>query len=865
MTILPLSAQPWELKGFWPWVPLQGRSMETSSALMGVTDWIPATVPGGVHYDLYRAGLIPHPHRDLASLHCEWVEHRWWLYRTTLVRPDRCGRRIELHCRGLDYEVGVYANDRHLGDHRGMFHPAGFDLTALFAAHERIELKLLFRAPPEEMGQIGRTSQTFTQKSRFGYKWDFSTRLVNIGLWDEIELRVHDDWSLGPVSVQTDVDGATGLVRLDATVERIAPEAAGAPTLDVSLADPAGREVFHAPLSASPDAPRFATQVRVDEPQLWFPNGHGAQPLYTLRLRLLAGGRAVDERRFEIGLRRLDYARNPGGPPDALPYTFLVNGRRLYIQGVNLTPLDHLYGNVTDAHYAWIVRTLQHARVNLVRVWGGGVIERTRFYELCDRHGILVWQEFIQSSSGVDNIPSQRPEFLALLHDSAVAALQTRRNHTCLAVWSGGNELMDAANVPSTLADPNLALLHDLVRRHDPGRLFLPTSASGLVEHMTTRRGVMHDVHGHWKYQGPVAHYPLYAESDSLFHSEFGVDGCSDVRSLRKFLGAEHQHPTTMADSLVWRHHGEWWDTAARDREFFGAVADLAVFADGSQWIQAEGLRFILEANRRREPRNSGSIVWQLNEPWPNVACTNLVDYYGEKKMACYWARTAFAPLHVSLDYRSLVHAPGTRFHGTLHLHHSGATRPAVRLRVEVLTLAGERLHDDTRALEAPAEASAPVGEVGFPVTPAHGEMFFVRLTLAAAGREPHENLYVFSTRAERLYAPALALQPALAAQPLDDWSPTADGALRRAWRIANRGPQVALFVRPEETTNAWWLEADHAFVSLFPGETRDIAVTCRLKRAGGFLREDQPPADGAPKIRFRAWAQSATATPATP
>lgn len=852
MKIVSLNQQVWQLKGFWPWVPLQGRSMETASELMGVTDWLPATVPGGVHFDLFRAGLIPHPYVDAQSLACEWVENRWWLYRTTLERPANCGDRVELFFRGLDYEANIYADDVLLGEHRGMYHPAVFDLSAVFATRERVELRVLLRGVPPEMGQIGRTSLTSTQKSRFGYKWDFSTRLVNIGIWDDVQLRVHRRCSITTLAIDTDATEERGDLNVGVEFQRFC-ESGTLDELEIALLDPDGREVIAQRylIERSSTALRHALQIA--RPQLWQPNGCGAQPLYALRLALFVDGELVDERERRVGFRRLRYEQNPGGPTDALPYTFVVNGRRLYVQGVNLTPLDHLYGNVTTGHYEWIVRCMVAANVNLVRVWGGGVIEQERFYDLCDRHGILVWQEFIQSSSGVDNIPSQRPEFLALLRQSAEAALRERRNHTCLTVWSGGNELMDAHNVPSTLADPNLAMLRDLVQRLDPTRLFLPTSASGPVEHMTTRKGVMHDVHGHWKYAGPIDHYAIYGESDSLFHSEFGVDGCADARNLRKFLTPPHQQPTDVKRSLVWRHRAEWWDTAQRDRDFFGPVDDLRTFADCSQWIQAEGLRFILEANRRRQPRNSGSIIWQLNEPWPNISCTSLVDYYGDKKMGYYWARKAFAPLHASLDYRRLSYGVGEEFVGAVHLHNSGRAGE-VELCAELLTFGGVVLAQRNWCVSAQENASALVERVAFKIAPECAELFFVRLRWNGGGALTQENTYVFSTSAREPYAAALRTTArGLLVCAASEMRREANGAFVGEYAIANRGTEAAMFVRAEEMAGGWWIEADWGYEPLFPGEERRVVVRCWPKCAGGFLAAERPLADGVPVITFRA------------
>jgi len=856
MIEVSLSSGLWMLKGFWPWVPLQGRSMETGDELMGVTDWIPATVPGGVHADLWREGLIPDPYTDLNSLQCEWVEHRWWLYKTAIDwQPEFAGKKVELVFKGIDYEADVYAGGIHLGRHRGMFHPAIFDVSNLVAEGSPVEIKVLLRHPPDEMGQIGKTSLTTTQKSRFGYKWDFGTRLVNIGLWDDVVLRVHEAWSLSDIHVTTDVEDNEGIICLCAQLSGEGGRPGEVPSLEVVVENQAGEKVAGAAGLVPGHGNRFEQTLLVANPALWYPNGHGGQPLYKLSLILRNASGVLDSRSLSVGIRRVSYERNEQSPDDSLPYTIVWNGKKIYLQGVNLTPLDHLYGNVTRGQYEWLVGCMVRGHINLVRVWGGGIVEKEYFYDLCDRHGILVWQEFIQSSSGIDNMPSRDPGFLELLEKSAESALKGRRNHVCLAVWSGGNELMDAGGVPCTLENPTLALLGGLVKRHDPVRLFLPTSASGPVEHMTPEKGVMHDVHGHWKYQGNPGHYELYGNSDCLLHSEFGVDGCSDAESLEKFLSPGHRWPVSMADSPVWRHHGEWWDTHERTESFFGPIGDLRLFCDCSQWIQAEGLRFILEANRRRQFANSGSIIWQLNEPWPNVSCTNLVDYYGNDKMAFHWAAKAFAPRHVSLDYRRLNYLCGEEFCVPVFVHNHLEAVP-MEIRASVLTRDGRILHEKSWVIECPANGSFAVGDLRFPVAVPEGELFFVRLLLRPDGRPSHENTCVFSTATSRLFAPALRpLQSELGMEMTEGWSAipeTPDGVVAK-FRVTNAGSAAALFVRPHVAGDSWWMAAGGAWETIFPGEAREVTVQCRPKQGAVFEGALRNSHGTLPIVRFRA------------
>ncbi|WP_037291080.1 glycoside hydrolase family 2 protein [Saccharibacillus sacchari] len=865
----------WEVKGFWPWVPLKGTSMEIGSELMGVTEWLPASVPGGVHKDLHAAGWIDHPYRDMNSLNCEWVENRWWVYKTVFEVPDEPGKKIELVCKGLDYEAIVMVNGETLGEHANMFVPAVFDVTEALRGRQTAELRIVLRHSPDEMGQIGKTSETFTQKSRFNYKWDFSTRLVNIGLWDEACLRVHEPFSFDEIGLFTDADEKGGRIEVKASISRKCAADAesvsnlldgafipdgefGACELEARIFSPSGEIVTT--LRQPFNQERGSLIVDIPQPLLWFPNGYGEQPLYTVRLRLLDGDDVLDEQTHRTGIRRLEYRRNEGAPDDSLPYTFVVNGVPIYIRGANLTPLDHLYGNVENEKYVWMTEAAARANMNMLRVWGGGLIEKEILYEWCDRLGLLVWQEFIQSSSGIDNEPSKQPEFLEKLTETAKHALRTKRNHVSLAVWSGGNELMSEPDRPSTFADPNLAMLRELVAEHDPGRLFLPTSASGPVQYITREKGVSHDVHGHWKYEGNPAHYSLYGEADHLFHSEFGVDGVSSPRTLRKYLSEPHLKPTSMRDDPVWRHHGEWWDTYDRDTEMFGEFRDLTEFSRASQWMQAEGLRFILEANRRRQFRNSGSLVWQLNEPWPNAGCTNLIDYGLEPKMAYYWVKNAFAPNHAALHYRKLDYSVGETFEGEIFVFRD-AQRSSAIVRAELLDTNGAVLASWEQQADEGGASVAELGMLRFEVPHTADGLFYVRLraedTEAKIDTAQADNLYVFSARRLHPYRSALDSAGAkLDAEALGEWREIVRNRSgertepdlpfwRRSYRVVNSGTAVALHVHPQEMTDGYRLLADDAYFPLFPGEEKIVTVDCAALNPDVFDAEnDQVQAD---------------------
>lgn len=331
----------WQLKGTASYVPLRDKSMETGKPLEGVTGWIDAQVPGGVARALYQAGYIDHPYVDMNSLKCEWIENRWWIYRREFDRRDiPAHRKTLLHFEGVDYACMVYLNGHLLGEHEGMYEDFAFDVTDLLQTAEHFVLDVLILHAPDEMGQIGRTSQTSTQKSRFGYKWDFSTRLVNLGIWQDVSLILEDEAALDDLYVHSDAADGTGLLHISGTTH-----ADGNLPLAVTVrCAKDGTEKAAATLPVQDGA--FAGTLTIPAPELWYPNGLGEQPLYDVTLTLRNGETMLDERTMRQGIRHFEMIQNEDAPTGALPYTIIMNGERVYMKGVNITPMDHIYGDI---------------------------------------------------------------------------------------------------------------------------------------------------------------------------------------------------------------------------------------------------------------------------------------------------------------------------------------------------------------------------------------------------------------------------------------------------------------------------------------------------------------------------------------
>lgn len=792
--VLPLMPREWEWRKVW----------ENPPGLMPAL-WIPATVPGVVQEDALEAGLIPDPDYGFNSRACEWTGERDWVYLTELASPDLPPNGIaRLRFEGVDYECHVYLNGQHLGDHTGMYDAFEFDITDRLAAGSRSydsghpaaganQLVVIVEHAPREVGQIGRTSEVKLWKARFAYDWDWCTRLVPVGIYDGVSLLVTGPAFIADVQVETEL--AEDLTEADIHIA-------------VTLGGASRGANIRAEISLDGEVVASGgTDLHISDPQLWWPNGYGEQPLYEAHVSLLDGeGQLLDERTTTFGLRRVRMIPNDDAPAEALPYVLEVNGRRVFMKGWNWAPIAQLYGRTPRERYGRWLRMARNAHCNMLRVWGGGLLEKPAFYDLCDRYGIMVWQEFIQSSSGIDNRPSTSPEYLAYIRDQAEKMIPRRRNHPSLILWCGGNELMHDDWRPLDDTHPALAVLKSCVHRLDPGRLWLPTSASGPVENASPDHvGKMHDVHGPWQYQGPEGHYRFYNGIDPLLHAEFGVEGAANIAAMRRCNPAEQLWPPDETNPL-WMHRGSWWIQRKMMETVFGPIEDLETYVLMSQFLQAEGLRYAIEANRRRKWHCAGTSPWQFNESWPNLSCTNVLDYSGQPRPAYWWCRGAYEPLHVSARYEKLGWQPGEQFRAEVWVNNSLDPIDECAVGWQIVDLLGRVLAKGGEVVEVAEGSARHVAELVWAVQDLPEGLFILRLW-AGADAGTSLNHYVFSVCPEPMFAPLLTA-PRTRVQ-----------VKRRAsgLTVTNVGEACALLVRLEPADGESWLEFDRNYFLLTP------------------------------------------------
>lgn len=802
--------------------------------------WTQARVPGSVHNDLWLSGLIPNPYFERNSLLSEWVSQRTWVYKKAFAVPEvYYGRRIRLRFEGVDYEAQFFLNGEKLGEHSGMFTPVEFDVSGRLKFGEDNLLAVVIQPAPYEQPQVGRTSRVRTHKSRMTYWWDFCPRLVHQGIWDGVTLEISGPVYVEEIFVQPRLSEDFQNARVSISAEL--SSTGGAPVEVETAIYYREQEVArgHGAHAAGPQGSHIEIVLDIEKPRLWWPNGHGEQPLYRLEMKALQAASGEGDspvtvshlRDVAFGIRRISFERNETADESARPYTLVVNGRRIYIKGWNWVPLDVMYGVERPEKLERLLKLAQNAQVNLLRVWGGGLIEKSAFYDLCDRLGILVWQEFIQSSSGLDNIPSSDPHFVGFMAEQARKIVPRRRNHPSLALWCGGNELQAGPERPLDDTHPVLAALKAVVEELDPGRYWLPTSPSGRLFSFSLANVEkdalgMHDVHGPWEHQGLDRHQALYDGGRSLLHSEFGVEGITHLRTLNATISQENQLPVSL-DNPAWQHLGAWWVKEERWREIFGDLESIEAHVRATQFLQADGLRYAVEASRRRKYENSGMLPWQFNEPYPMAACTSAVDYYGEPKPVYYAVARAYRSLQISARFTRQAWSGDGPFRAEIWAANSGLVAyTGAPLDARIAGASG-KLYSAFQE-HVPVESNVPtrLASIEWDIEEVTEPVFFLDLSLAdASGALLAENRYIF-TRGENL-APLLN-------RPLTELSAALDGAGDTSrLRVANTGRTAALYVWLQEGRDPR-TEGPSAFgrvffsdnyFCLFPNESREITV----------------------------------------
>ncbi|MBW3128599.1 glycoside hydrolase family 2 protein [Hymenobacter profundi] len=663
-----LAQQRYELNTGWQATPKGKVSVEgtaLSQPTYALSGWQPAVVPGTVLTTQLVNEQVPDPfygmnNKQIPDIYKTGRDYYTYWFAKDFTEKASGDEQVWLHLRGVNYSCDVFLNGQKLNaqTHHGMFLRQTYNVTPYLAKDGKNRLAVIVY-PPDPVGNPnggqggdGTIARNNTTQYTAGWDWIQPIRDRNTGIWDKVTIEKTQQINVKNPHIITRVPGKrkpTGLqspatVQVSAELDNPTAKAV-AGVLRYTIDGRTAEQKVTIPARTTQQV--SLKDLSLPNPKLWWPNGYGEQPLYESKLQFLVKGKTVsDEETVQVGVREIQREWNT----TTQSMEVHLNGQKIFIKGGNWIISDAML-RFTDARYDAEIRFHRDMNLNLIRVWGGALVERPEFYQACDKYGMLVMQDFWMSGDAngrwVDPMKLEDqwtrrkyPNDHQLFIKSAADQVKMVRNHASLAIWCGGNEITPPKDILTALEDSVLPKL-------DGTRWFVPYSNSDSMSYNNQGGNGdgpygIQNLRSFWEHRT----YP--------FNSEVGSVGVGDEESLARFvppanmvppryLGADKK-PTEAVDS-VWQYH---LYIGYEDHLLpYGAPKNVRDFGLKAQLVNYDQYRALMEGfSSHMWEWYTGSIIWKTQNPWTALR-GQMYDYYLDPNACLYGLRSGSEPLHV--------------------------------------------------------------------------------------------------------------------------------------------------------------------------------------------------------------------------
>lgn len=639
------------------------------------------TIPGSVLSGMTEQGILTNPYNRMNEYPTRDFLDQDFIFSRTFELEKQVGLTYELCCDGIDTVADIFINDVLLKHVDNMHRRYRIPCTSVLK-NGCNEIKIYFHSAiryiNEHIPQPGKEihytacgamdNNQYIRKAHSMYGWDWGPQLPDLGIWRDIYIRGFAGASLEDVKIHQ-IHEAGKRQKSDAALEAgqtdLAERVQITAEVFVELAD-GERYIFS---EAKEKIPQLRIEAElltpqgeridfrdgsciVENPQLWWPNRYGSQPLYTVRAVLLWNGEVLNEKRYRIGLRTLTVSREKDEWGEE--FAFCVNGVKIFAKGANYIPQDCIYARITPERIHSLLDTAVDSGFNCIRVWGGGYYPSDVFYDYCDEKGLIVWQDFMYACNVYELTEEFKENIIAETRDN----VRRLRHHASLGLWCGNNEMESAwdhwggfCDHSQALREDYLAMFEDILpatlREEDDVTFYWPSSPSsggGFQDPDSDNYGDRHywDV---WHGEKPFTDYENYY---FRFCSEFGFQSFPCMKTIREFTLPSDRN----IFSEVMESHQK---NGAANGKILRYISDNFLYPKDfqsliyvSQVLQGLAIQEGVEHWRRHRGRCMGAIYWQLNDNWP-VASWASIDYYGRWKALQYMARHFYADILGSL------------------------------------------------------------------------------------------------------------------------------------------------------------------------------------------------------------------------
>lgn len=652
----------------------------------GQKEWFPAKVPGTVHTDLFAAGKIANPYRDTTEKSLQWIEERDWVYSTTFTCSPQflSEEHIDLSFAGLDTYAEVVLNAKPILSANNAFRTYTLDVKSLLATNNT--LTITFKSAVKEGQRLAKKLRytlpgkeaVFTRKPPYQYGWDWAPRYVTCGITGPVTLVGWTYFQLRKVQART------LLVRRDTAFMEFTAKVTSDSTRSLQLfisKDFPFKDYLKERYTVFKGENTITYQFQIPQAKLWWCNGMGTPYLYNYYYQFQYQTKSTRAGNFRFGVRTIELVQQPDSIGSS--FFFKLNNQPVFVKGANYIPSSSFLPNVRWKQLDSLLLTVKNTQMNMLRIWGGGSYGHDWLYEICDRYGIMIWQDFPFACA---MYPGDKP-FLENVTAEATENIERLKGHPSLAVWCGNNESdegwhnwgwqkefkyskKDSATIYNHYKHLFHECLPDLVRKNCPEIPYIPTSPQyGWGRSKSYTNGDSH----YWGVWWGLEPFEKYAEKVPRFASEFGFQGMPDMATISQMSSEALtlRHPVVRAH----QKHPKGFETidtyllkSYLTIENFGAYVYL------SQLVQRDGMRMAITTHRIHRGYCMGTLFWQLNDCWP-VTSWSAIDYFGRKKAFGYELKRLYNALFVGITVKresttlTVVNDSVTQFNGVVNAY----------------------------------------------------------------------------------------------------------------------------------------------------------------------------------------------------
>jgi beta-mannosidase len=619
------------------------------------SQWLQAKVPGTIHQDLLAHQLIADPYLLNNEQQAQWPAQKEWLYQTTiLLTPASAAyQQIELVFEGLDTDAEILINGKVIASVNNMFRIWKFnvrpllkigsnDLQIKFLASENLAALSYHKLQPK----IPLDERIMVRKAAYQFGWDWGPRLVTAGVYKKVYLHCWDNLKIEHIQYQQlQID--TAMARLNA---KIAIHSQVEQAISYQIIDSITKQVYaSSELKVLKGQQFFNIPFAINKPKLWWSNGLGAPNLLNLTFILLCKNIKIVEN-TRIGLRKIELVQQ--ADQKGKSFYFKLNGVPVFMKGANYIPQDNFIPRVSSAQTKTLIQQAKAANFNMLRVWGGGIYESDAFYNECDESGILVWQDFMFACGLVPGGAA----FANNVKQEIADQLIRLRNHPCIALWCGNNEVAEGWSNWGWQKQFNMSAADSIRIWSDYQKIFhqiIPSVIDSLSDGIAywpsspqfgwgrKESLLFGDIHywGVWWGEEP---FEKYQQKVGRFVSEYGFQSFPNKSTLEKFTNLNDRKLNSSTMQAHQKHPKGFQIIDQQMALYYQKPSDFDTYAYTSQVLQAEGLKIAIEAHRMAMPYCMGTLYWQFNDCWPVVSWSSS-DYYQDKKAAYYFVKKSFA------------------------------------------------------------------------------------------------------------------------------------------------------------------------------------------------------------------------------